>query len=98
MDSASGSAKSARDPHTQAIMPIRGKILNVCKKDLADMLKNREVRDIATALGTGIGEKFNIRNLRYDKIIILSDADEDGRSLPVTTFPFINGVSENFAC
>lgn len=97
-DSASGAAKSARDPHTQAIMPLRGKVLNTCSKDLADMLKNKEIKDIATALGTGIGEKFNIRNLRYEKIIIFTDSDEDGRLLPVTTFPFINGVSGIFAC
>lgn len=80
-DSAAGGAKQARDPRTQAIMPLRGKILNTCTKDIADMLKNKEIRDITTALGTGIGEKFNIRNLRYDKIIIESDADEDGRHI-----------------
>ena len=80
-DSAAGGAKQARDPKTQAIMPLRGKILNTCTKDIADMLKNKEIRDIATALGTGIGEKFNIKNLRYDKIIIESDADEDGRHI-----------------
>lgn len=77
-DSASGSAKSARDPHYQAIMPLRGKVLNTCSKDLADMLKNKEIRDIATALGTGIGEKFNLNNLRYDKVVIFADSDEDG--------------------
>lgn len=77
-DSAGGSAKSARDPNTQAIMPIRGKILNTTTKDLAKILENREVRDIVTALGTGVGERFNIRNLRYDKIIIMTDADSDG--------------------
>lgn len=78
VDSAGGSAKSARDPNTQAIMPIRGKILNTTTKDLAKILENREVRDIVTALGTGVGERFSIRNLRYDKIIIMTDADSDG--------------------
>lgn len=80
-DSAGGSAKSARNPATQAIMPLRGKVLNTCTKDVAEILKNKEIRDIATALGTGIGERFNIKNLRYDKIIIFSDADEDGKHI-----------------
>lgn len=80
-DSASGSAKSARDPRTQAIMPLRGKVLNTCTKDIADLLKNKEIFDITTALGTGIGERFNINNLRYDKIVIFSDADEDGKHI-----------------
>lgn len=80
-DSASGSAKSARDPATQAIMPLRGKVLNTCTKDVADILKNKEILDITTALGTGIGERFRLSNLRYDKIIIFSDADEDGKHI-----------------
>ena len=82
-DSASGSAKSARDPSSQAIMPLRGKVLNTCTKDVADILKNKEILDITTALGTGIGERFRLSNLRYDKIIIFSDADEDGKVLAV---------------
>ena len=83
MDSAAGSAKSARDPSSQAIMPLRGKVLNTCTKDIADILKNKEILDITTALGTGIGERFRLSNLRYDKIIIFSDADEDGKVLAV---------------
>lgn len=82
-DSAAGSAKSARDPSSQAIMPLRGKVLNTCTKDVADILKNKEILDITTALGTGIGERFRLSNLRYDKIIIFSDADEDGKVLAV---------------
>ena len=83
MDSAAGSAKSARDPSSQAIMPLRGKVLNTCTKDVADILKNKEILDITTALGTGIGERFKLNNLRYEKIIIFSDADEDGKVLAV---------------
>lgn len=78
-DSAGGSAKSARNPATQAIMPLRGKVLNTTTKDLAKILENKEIRDIVTTLGCGIGERFNIKNLRYDKIIIMTDADVDGR-------------------
>lgn len=80
-DSAAGSAKSARDPSFQAIMPLRGKVLNTCTKDVADILKNKEILDITTALGTGIGEKFRLANLRYEKIIIFSDSDEDGKHI-----------------
>ena len=80
-DSAAGSAKSARDPSSQAIMPLRGKVLNTCTKDVADILKNKEILDITTALGTGIGEKFRLSNLRYEKIIIFSDSDEDGKHI-----------------
>lgn len=80
-DSAAGAAKTCRDPRTQAIMPLRGKILNTFGKELADIVKNREVRDIVTALGTGIADQFKIYNLRYDKIIILADADNDGKHI-----------------
>lgn len=78
MDSAAGSAKSCRDPKTQAIMPLRGKVLNTHDKELADIIKNREVKDIMTALGTGVADQFNIRNMRYNKVVILADADSDG--------------------
>ncbi|MFW6002211.1 MAG: toprim domain-containing protein [archaeon] len=77
-DSAGGSAKNARDTETQAILPLRGKILNTHDRELADIIKNKEVKDIITALGAGIADQFNIHNLRYSKIIILSDADSDG--------------------
>ncbi len=76
--SAAGPAKSARDSVTQAILPIRGKILNVEKARLAKALQNTEVQDIFTAMGTGIGEDFDIEKARYHKIVLLADADVDG--------------------
>lgn len=82
-DSAAGSAKSCRDPKTQAIMPLRGKVLNTHDKELADIIKNKEVKDIMTALGTGVADQFNINNLRYGKVIILADADSDGAHINV---------------
>ncbi|HEY6627448.1 MAG TPA: DNA topoisomerase (ATP-hydrolyzing) subunit B, partial [Acidimicrobiia bacterium] len=76
--SAAGPAKSARDSVTQAILPIRGKILNVEKARLAKALQNTEVQDIITAMGTGIGEEFDIDKARYHKVVLLADADVDG--------------------
>jgi DNA gyrase subunit B len=76
--SAAGPAKSARDSSIQAILPIRGKILNVEKSRLAKALQNAEVQDIITAMGTGIGEDFDVSRARYHKVVILTDADVDG--------------------
>jgi DNA gyrase subunit B len=76
--SAAGPAKSARDSATQAILPIRGKILNVEKARLAKALQNIEVQDIITAMGTGVGDDFDISKARYHKVILLADADVDG--------------------
>ncbi len=76
--SAAGPAKSARDSNTQAILPIRGKILNVEKARLANAQQNTEVQDIFTAMGTGIGDDFDITKARYHKIVLLADADVDG--------------------
>ena len=87
-DSAAGSCKGGRDPEFQAVMPIRGKIINPEKNDYAKLIQNEEVGAIISALGTGIRDDFNINDLRYGKIIIMTDADDDGAHIAALLMTF----------
>jgi DNA gyrase subunit B len=88
-DSAGGSAKQGRDRARQAILPLRGKVLNTESVPLAKVLENKELSDLVTALGCGLGKSFDLSRLRYGKLIILADADSDGNHIATLLLTFI---------
>ncbi len=87
-DSAGGSAKQGRDRNYQAILPLRGKVLNTESATLKKILENKEIQDMVSALGCGIGPNLNIADLRYERVILLADADSDGHHITTLLLTF----------
>ena len=87
-DSAGGSAKQGRDRRFQAVLPLRGKVINTEKAKLADIFKNEEINTIIYAIGGGVGNEFDVEDINYDKVVIMTDADTDGAHIQVLLLTF----------
>ncbi|WP_239823231.1 toprim domain-containing protein, partial [Lentilactobacillus parabuchneri] len=87
-DSAGGSAKQGRDRRYQAILPLRGKVLNTERAKLPEIMKNEEINTMIYTIGAGVGADFNIDDANYDKIIIMTDADDDGAHIQILLLTF----------